>query len=151
MAFLTGKYYFTLDPKGRVMIPAALRDVIVRTYNSPTLYITIAAVDKCIQIFPVEEWRLLLEEVKKKAPNEPTIKFFMRRVVASAVECEIDRQGRVLIPASLREDAEIKSEIVVLGLVNRIEVWDKSLWESAMDPSKVYTKAIEAGLAQLGL
>lgn len=152
MTAFSGKHYFTLDSKGRVIIPAPFRDIIFREYNSPKLYITNAVADKCLHIYPIDEWQKMIEEKVRRLPKtDPNVKFFIRRVIASAVECEIDRQGRVLIPAALREDAEIRSEIAIVGSVERLELWDKSRWYAVSDPARVDIQAVEAALAQHGL
>lgn len=75
----------------------------------------------------------------------------MRRVIASAVEMEMDRQGRVLVPAALREDANINSNVVLAGQIDRIELWDRNEWDDLFDPSKIDRKGIEEKLAGYGL
>ncbi len=79
------------------------------------------------------------------------MKFYRRRVIASALECEIDKQGRVLIPASHREDAGIQSEVVIVGQLDKMEIWDKAEWNAVTDPKKVDAKAFETVLAGYGL
>ncbi|MBN2655026.1 MAG: division/cell wall cluster transcriptional repressor MraZ [Nitrospirae bacterium] len=151
MTSFLGKYYYTLDPKGRVIIPAPLREIIFQKYNNPKLYITNAPVDKCLQIYPLEEWNRLEEKVRSLPKTDEAVKYFMRRVVASAVDCELDKQGRILVPVAHREDSSISSEIVVVGQIDKIEIWDKHLWETVTDPSKVDIKSVESALAGYGL
>jgi MraZ protein len=150
MPSFSGKYYYTLDPKGRLMIPAPLREIISANY-SPKLYIVNAAFDKCLHIYPMEEWSRLEEKVRSMPKMDEAVKFFMRRVVASAVEVEIDKQGRVLIPAVHREDSGMNSDIVIVGQIEKIEVWDKNEWNAMFDPSKIDKKAIEQKLVNYGL
>lgn len=150
MPSFSGKYYYTLDPKGRLMIPAPLREIISANY-SPKLYIVNAAFDKCLHIYPMEEWNRLEEKVRSMPKMDEAVKFFMRRVVASAVETEIDKQGRVLIPAPHREDSGMNSDVVIVGQIEKIEIWDKNEWNAMFDPSKIDKKAIEQKLVSYGL
>ncbi len=150
MPAFSGKYYYTVDPKGRIIIPAPFREIITSNYSAK-LYITNAPFDKCLHIYPMEEWNKLQEQVRTKPRSDQAIRFFLRRVIASAIETEMDRQGRVLIPVSLREDASINSNIVMAGQIDRIELWDRSEWDTWFDPAKVDRKAIEDKLAEYGL
>jgi MraZ protein len=146
----SGKYYYTVDPKGRIIIPAPFREIITSNYSSK-LYITNAPFDKCLYIYPLEEWNRLHEQVRTKPRSDEAIRFFMRRVFASAVEVVMDKQSRVLIPASLREDAQINTNVVLAGQIERIELWDRSEWDNLFDPSKIDKKLIEEKLAAYGI
>lgn len=151
MTSFLGKYYYTLDPKGRVIIPAPLREIIFQKYNNTKLYITNAPVDKCLQMYPLEEWNRLEEKVRTLPKTDEAVKYFMRRVIASAVECDLDKQGRILIPAAHREDSEIKSDIVIVGQIDKIEMWSKEQWEIVTDPARIDVKSVEAALAGYGI
>jgi MraZ protein len=151
MTSFHGKYYYSLDPKGRIVIPAPLREVILSTYNNSKLYITNADFDKCLQVYPVDEWAKLQDKVRSLPKSDEAVKYFMRRVIASATECELDKQGRILIPYELRVDAGIASDIVMVGLLDKIELWDKSSWDAVTNPEKVDAKAFSATLAGYGL
>jgi MraZ protein len=146
----SGKYYYNVDLKGRIIIPAPFREIISTNY-SPKLYITNAPFDKCLYIFPMEEWNRLQELVRTKPRFDEAIRFFLRRVVASAVETEMDKQGRVLIPAALREDANINTNVVLAGQIERVELWDRNEWDNLFDPSRIDRKSIEEKLAAFGL
>jgi MraZ protein len=146
----SGKYYYTVDPKGRIIIPAPFREIVTSNYSSK-LYITNAPFDKCLYIYPMEEWNKLQEQVRTKPRSDEAIRFFLRRVVASAVETEMDKQGRILVPAALREDANINSNVVMAGQIERIELWDRNEWDTLFDPAKIDRKTIEEKLAAYGL
>jgi MraZ protein len=146
----SGKYYYTVDPKGRIIIPAPFREIIASNYSSK-LYITNAPFDKCLFIYPMEEWNKLQEQIRTKPKSDEAIRFFLRRVIASATETEMDRQGRILVPIALREDASINSNVVMAGQIERIELWDRSEWDVLFDPAKVDRKAIEEKLTSYGL
>lgn len=146
----SGKYYYSLDPKGRIIIPAPFREIISSNYN-PKLYIVNAAFDKCLHIYPQEEWNRLEEKVRLLPKMQEEVRFFMRRVIASAQEVDIDKQGRVLIPAAHREDAGLGSDIVIVGQIEKIELWDRKQWDEVVDISKIDKRAVEEKLASFGL
>lgn len=151
MTSFHGKYYYTLDPKGRIIIPAPLREIISKKYNDSKLYITNAAFDKCLHIYPLDEWNRLEEKIRSMPKMEEAVKYFLRRVIASAVECEMDKQGRILVPYEHRQDAGISTDVVIVGQLDKIEIWDKALWSTVTDPQKVDAKAYESVLAGYGL
>jgi MraZ protein len=145
----SGKYYYTIDPKGRIIIPAPFRDIITSHYSTK-LFITNAPVDQSLRIYPAEEWNKLNDKVRTKPSSDKHVKFFMRRVIGSAVETDIDKQGRILIPAALREDANLISSIVIVGQVERIDLWDRAEWDKLVDLSQIDRESMEEGLAALG-
>lgn len=151
MISFTGKYYHNLDEKGRVIIPALLRDIIKNKYHSEKLYLTNAPFDKALHLYPFEEWLKLEEKIKELPRSDEAVMYFLRRVIASAVSLELDRQGRLLIPYEYRQDAGINSQVVIVGLIEKIEIWDKPTWDSVTDPSKVDVKRIQNDITKYGL
>lgn len=150
MPGFSGKYYYTLDLKGRIIIPAPFREILSSNYSLRLIF-TNDAFDRCLCAYPVDEWNKLMEKVKEKPQASDALRYFMRRVIGSAIEGEIDKQGRVLIPSALRVDAGLNGEVVMVGQGNRIEVWDRKEFESVADPSKIDRRAIMAELSGLGL
>lgn len=150
MPAFSGKHYYTVDEKGRLMIPAPFREILSTQYSS-RLYITNAAFERCLHIYPFEEWVKLEEKVRGLPKMLEEVRFFMRRVVASAHECSFDKQGRLLIPAAHREDAGIKGDVVIVGQIDKIEIWDRTEWDGVVDLSSIDRKAVEERLAVYGL
>lgn len=150
MPGFSGKYYYTLDQKGRVIIPAPFREILSSNYTSKLIFAN-DVFDRCLNAYPVDEWNILMEKIKAMPQTLDAVRYFMRRVIGSAVECEIDKQGRVLIPSALRIDGGLNSEVTLLGQGNRIEIWDKDELESVADPSKIDRKAYMEQLSNLGL
>ncbi|MFZ6017066.1 MAG: division/cell wall cluster transcriptional repressor MraZ [Nitrospirota bacterium] len=150
MPAFSGKYYYTVDPKGRIIIPALFREIISTNY-SPKLYIANALFDRCLYVYPLEEWNRLQEQVRTKPRSDEAIRFFMRRVIASAVEVEMDKQGRILIPVAHREDANINSDVVIVGQIERIELWDRNEWDAMFDLTRIDKRSVEERLAGYGL
>jgi len=150
MPAFSGKHYYTIDPKGRVIIPSPFREIIFTNYSTK-LYITNDVFDKCLHIYPQEEWSKLEEKVRPLPKSQEEVKFFMRRVIASAQEIELDKQGRILIPAAHREDAGLNTDIVMLGLIDKIELWDRKEWDAAYNSSGIDKKVVADKLAAYGL
>jgi MraZ protein len=142
----SGKYYYTIDPKGRIIVPAPFREIISSNYSTK-LYVTNAPFDKCLYIYPMEEWSRHLEKIRTKPRSDEAIRYYLRRVIASAVEIEMDKQGRILIPASLREDSSLNANVVLAGQIEKIELWDRNEWDGSFDPEKIDKKAFETKLA----
>ncbi|MEJ2696747.1 MAG: division/cell wall cluster transcriptional repressor MraZ [Candidatus Sulfobium sp.] len=150
MPAFSGKYYYSLDPKGRIIIPAPFREIISSNYN-PKLYVVNAAFDKCLHIYPQEEWNRHEEKVRQLPTMLEEVRFYMRKVIASAQEVEMDKQGRILIPAAHRADSGLNTDIVMVGLIEKIELWDKKEWEAAVDPARIDRRTVEEKLAAYGL
>ena len=116
-----------MTDKGRVSIPAKFREVCRDKYTDETLIIT--NFDKCLVAYPLKEWN----EIEKKVSSLPQFKqeviSFLRYLMGGAVDCPLDGQGRVLIPQSLRTHARIDKEVIMLGMLTRIEIWSKEVWE----------------------
>ncbi len=150
MSAFSGKYYYTVDPKGRIIVPSPFRKIISAHYSTK-LYVTNALFDSCLHIYPQEEWKILEDKVRSLPQMNKEIKLYKRRVIASATECEIDKQGRILIPASLREDAGINGDIAIVGQIEKIELWSRSEWDAVVDLTKVDQESVEEKLAGYGL
>jgi MraZ protein len=147
----SGTYYNTLDPKGRVIIPAPFREILSSTHNNSKLILANEIFDKCLCAYPVDEWNRLIEKVKDKPQTSDAVKYFMRRVIGSAQECEIDKQGRILVSSVLRTNAVLNSEVVLIGLGNRIELWDRKECDSIVDPQKINKEAMMEEFSKLDL
>jgi MraZ protein len=150
MPGFSGKHYKSLDSKGRLLIPAPFREILSSNHSSK-LIITNEVFDKCLNAYPVDEWQKLLDKVNGLPQTSDAVKYYMRRVIGSAIECEIDKQGRVLLSPALRVDAVLNGEVVLLGLGNRIEIWDKNELEGVADPSKIDRNAFKEAFINLGL
>ena len=150
MPAFSGKFYYTLDPKGRLIIPAPFREIISSNYN-PKLYVVNDIFDNCLHIYPQEEWSKLEEKVRTLPKMDEDVKLFIRKVIGSAQEVEIDKQGRILVSAAQRVDAGLNSEIVIVGQLDKIDLWDRKEWDAVNDLSKIDKKATAEKLAAYGL
>lgn len=143
-----GRYSHTLDSKGRVSIPAPFREVLSSAYEE-TLVIT--NFDHCLVAFPLQEWASVEARTKDLSMLQKDVRAFIRYFYSGAVESKLDRQGRVLIPQSLREFAGIDKEVMLVGAVNRIEIWSKEAWEEFIRKSEENFEAIADKLSEFGI
>jgi MraZ protein len=133
-----------------LIIPAPFREILSSSLSSKII-ITNEVFDRCLCAYPTDEWQKLLDKAYRMPQTSDAVKYFMRRVIGSAVECELDRQGRALLAPALRTDAGLDGEVVLLGLGNRIEIWDKKELDDMADPSKVDRKSFKEEFSNLGL
>ena len=121
---VTGEYLHALDNKGRIFIPAKLRDEL-----GQTVYITLS-MDRCLSVYSTESWNALTEKVNA-LPYVRQRK--MRPLFAYAVRCDLDAQGRVLLPQNLRDWAGLVKNVTVVGCNNHAELWDNDRWRAVFE------------------
>jgi MraZ protein len=122
-AVLAGEYEHSLDGKGRLFIPARLRE------GLGSRFMVTKGLDSCLFAYPPAEWTRLEERLQAVPFTRADARAFARLFFAGATECEVDRQGRILLPANLRRHASLEREAVILGVSTRAEIWSKELWE----------------------
>ena len=122
-----GSFEHSVDAKGRVSVPSKFRDMIAERYEGK-LVLTMDY-DNCITVYPLEEWERFEEKVKALPQTQKEVKEFMRFLFSTATECELDKQGRILIPPALRDRAGISKTVTVVGIINKMEIWAKSAWD----------------------
>ncbi len=122
-----GEYEHSVDVKGRVIMPAKLRDDIGEKF------ILTKGLDGCLFAYSNTEWENFEEKLKTLPLTNKNAREFVRFFLSGAIECEIDKQGRFLIPSNLRDYAKLEKEIVILGVGTRIEIWDKETWQKDAD------------------
>lgn len=118
-----GEYEHLVDAKGRVIMPAKLRDGIGEKF------ILTKGLDGCLFAYSQTEWANFEEKLKTLPLTNKNARDFVRFFLSGAIECEIDKQGRFLIPSNLREYSKLDKEIVIIGVGTRIEIWDKETWK----------------------
>jgi MraZ protein len=123
-----GSFEHSVDSKGRVSVPSRFRDILADRYEG-RLVLTMDY-DQCLAVYPLEEWERIEEKIKALPMMQKEVKDFMRFVFSTAAECELDKQGRILIPPALRERAGINKSVMVVGIINKLEIWDKAVWEA---------------------
>ncbi|HAU84274.1 MAG TPA: division/cell wall cluster transcriptional repressor MraZ [Lachnospiraceae bacterium] len=117
-----GEYDHTIDAKGRIIMPSKFRT------DLGEQFVITMGLDGCLFVYPNEEWMKFVEELKK-LPGSREARQLQRYFMAGAIACEVDKQGRVLIPSKLREHACLEKEVVFVGVLSKIEIWSKERWE----------------------
>ncbi len=146
ISFLTGEFRHALDDRGRVAIPARFRP---RLGQGATLA---RWLDGCLAIFPADAWEELAAKLQALPTTNAAARQFGRFMSSGAVEVELDKQGRVLVPGYLREYAAIESgEVVVVGALNRLEIWAPSAWQPYRSKIEDEPEALAEHLAELGI
>ncbi|MDQ6975040.1 MAG: division/cell wall cluster transcriptional repressor MraZ [Mariprofundaceae bacterium] len=123
-----GGHANAMDTKGRVNVPVAFRGILDSTYNNERVIITRDLLDDCLRAYPMTEWEIWLEKLRGLPSSNRTVRRIHRRVVGSAFEFTPDKQGRVLIPATLRDHAGLSKAIHFAGTNNTFEIWDAEAW-----------------------
>ena len=125
-----GTYEHGLDAKGRVIIPAKLRD------NLGESFVVTLGLDGCLFAYPMDEWESFVNKLKE-LPGTKEARKLQRYFFAGLAPCEADKQGRVLIPANLREQAGLSKDVVFVGVLQKIEIWSKERWQENDDYENV--------------
>ena len=145
MSDFIGEFYHTVDTKGRVIIPQKFREQL------GSLFYISKGLDGCLWISPEEEWKDFREKLRELPTIDKASRQFKRFFTSGATECEVDKQGRVLIPQPLRNYAGIEKEAVLVGTDNRIEVWGRDNWMDQSDLSSEKMDEIAMHLSNVGV
>ena len=135
-----GKYYNSIDAKNRMIVPSKHRDQLGGRC------ILTKGMDNCLYIYPLGEWEKVVEKVSALPQTDVNVRKYIRDVFANAEECEIDKQGRILIPAELKKRVFIDKELVTMGAMSRIEIWSKEVWD---DPDSYPNDSDDDFISQL--
>ena len=122
-----GEYKYSLDSKGRINIPAKFRQSLSKdNYNT---FVATRGQDPCIWIYPMKEWKKIEDELRKLSSVSGVHRTFVRQIARSATPSTCDKQGRITISPSLLSYACLKKETLILGMINKIEIWDPDILE----------------------
>ncbi len=142
---LIGEYKHTIDTKKRVAIPARMRKEIGGRA------IVTRGLNACLFVYPEERWGKLTEKLGALPMGKGDARSFLRLLYAGASETELDQLGRILIPDYLKEYAGLRQQVVIIGVYDRIEIWDPERWEAYKRESERNTDMIAEKLGELGL
>src|SRR6476646_969625 len=129
MGSLYGADRFAIDHKGRVAVPAKLRRAL--SAEARDSFVVVPGLDGCLALYPLDEWRRFAEKLHAHPPGDEKARRFRRLLLVNAAELQVDAQGRVMLPAKLIEIAGLRKEVLVLGSVDHIEVWDPERFEKS--------------------
>ena len=139
-----GEYRHSLDVKGRIIVPAKFRD------GLGDKFVLTKGLDGCLFAYSKEEWANFEEKIKSLPLTNKDARAFVR-FFAGAVECEIDKQGRTLIPPMLREYAGLNKDLVIIGVSNRVEIWSQDKWDSYSEAEDLEADELAEKMAMLGI
>ncbi len=142
---LIGEYEHSLDSKGRMILPAKIRE------DLGEKFIITKGLDGCLFGFSESEWNNFEEKLKQLPLTNKNARDFVRFFLSGAVEAETDKQGRFLIPANLREYADLDKEAVVTGVGTRIEIWERDKWKKYNSDENISAEQIADNMASLGV
>ena len=142
---LIGEYEHSLDVKGRLIMPAKLREDIGEKF------IITKGLDGCLFGFSLSEWTNFEEKLKSLPLTNKNARDFVRFFLSGAVECEIDKQGRFLVASNLREYASMEKEVVIIGVGTRIEFWSKDKWKIYNSSDKISADELAENMTMLGI
>ena len=151
---LQGRFEHNLDDKGRVAVPAAFRKALAVSSDAATpatvpVYITIS--DQCLAAYPEPEWQAKIEKINQLNQLDPKVMAFKRIFVGCAQECQVDKAGRILVPADLRRDAGIGKEAVLIGQIDKFEIWSRERWDASFAAMSDQFGSISQTLADQGI
>ena len=122
-----GEYNHTIDAKGRLIVPAKFREILGDNF------IVTKGLDGCLFVYPNDEWTRVEEKLKSLPRTNKNARQFTRFFLAGAAACEVDKQGRILLPQVLREFASLEKDVVLVGVASRIEIWSRERWDESMN------------------
>lgn len=138
-----GEYNHTIDAKGRLIVPSKFREVLGDEF------VVTKGMDGCLFVFDEPEWKAFEEKLRGLPMIDKEARQFTRFFLAGAACVEVDKQGRILLPAVLRDFAEITKDAVLVGVGNRVEIWSKDRWEGTVtyqDMEEISGHMIELGI-----
>ena len=122
-----GEYNHTIDAKGRLIVPAKFREILGDNF------IVTKGLDGCLFVYPNDEWTRFEEKLKSLPLTNKNARQFTRFFLAGAAACEVDKQGRILLPQVLREFASLEKDVVLVGVASRIEIWSRERCDESMN------------------
>ena len=123
-----GHFEHAIDAKGRTSLPARFRDVLAATGDA-RIILTKSPFDACLHLFPMKAWEEIEAKIAAQPQFDANVIRLRRLYVSAAVECEIDKQGRILVPNALRDYAALHKDVLWAGMVNMVELWSRQKWD----------------------
>ena len=144
-----GSFEHAIDDKGRLSIPARHREILKRR-RERELVLVDHLFDPCIAAYPIKAWQQFEQNLLSKGNSDKKFRDYVRQISARAVESPVDSQGRVLIPPQLRERADLRRDVVIIGVLDKIEIWSRERWvqfsAQERDPEDYAAKLAELGI-----
>ncbi len=138
----------SLDSKGRLNFPSRFREVLTQ-YGSETLMVTTWG--KHLRAYPVSEWETIEDKLLDQGREQPRMASFIRLVLSGVTECNLDKQGRILLSSALRSETRIGKDVVLTGMRDWVEIWDKDSWLLEIQATRENFDSFDEGLSKLGI
>ena len=142
---MIGEYSHNIDDKGRLAIPVKFRHVLSKGAT------VTRGLDNCLFLYTKNEWDKVAEKYANLPIAQANSRAFSRLMLAGAMDVELDKQGRIILPEYLRQFASVKKNVVIAGLYNRLEIWDEELWNKYKGQTEAESGAIAEKMAELGV
>ena len=140
-----GQYEHAIDEKGRVAVPAKFRKFIKNEA------VITKGLDGCLFLFTAEKWQKMAQSIGQLPVSKSSARLYARLILAGASDVEFDKQGRIILPTYLRKYANIKRQVIITGLFDRIEIWDKKSWVKQISQVEGEAGEIAEDLSELGI
>jgi len=140
-----GEYSHSIDPKKRLAVPSKFRNELKNKV------VVTRGLDKCLFVYPMKVWEALAGKLGTLPVGESSTRSFLRLMLAGAVDVEIDKQGRILIPDFLKNYAGLQKNVVIAGIYNRLEIWDEEKWNDYKNNAEKSTDETAEQLGKLGV
>ena len=140
-----GEYQHSIDPKKRLAVPSKFRGELKNKI------VVTRGLDKCLFLYPLKVWEGIAGKLGTLPVGESTTRSFIRLMLAGAVDAEVDKQGRILIPDFLKDYAGLRKNVIVAGVYNRLEIWDEKKWNAYKKNAEKNTDEIAEQLGKLGV
>lgn len=140
-----GEYQHNIDEKGRLAVPAKFRAILAKGT------VVTMEVDNCLSLYSKNEWKKYADKIAALPTSKANARAFARLKLGSAMDVDIDKQGRMLIPEYLRKSAEISKKVVIIGLYNRLEIWAQEKWDQYKNDTAAKSGDIAEALGELGV
>jgi MraZ protein len=140
-----GEYQHTLDPKNRVIMPSKFREKLGDSF------VMTKGLDNCLFIYSSKEWSIVEEKLKSLPMTNKDARAFVRFFFAGASECELDKQGRIVMPNNLKDYAKIDKDLVIIGVSTRIEIWSREEWNKFNSDANISYEDVAEKMSQLGI
>jgi len=142
---LIGEYHHTIDEKKRLAIPAKFRKFLGKKA------VITRGIDECLVLYPIQEWTKLAKKLESLPTTQREVRSFVRMMLSGACDVSLDKLGRILIPDYLKSYAGLKKNVAILGLSNKIEIWDAKTWEEHKKKTESAVGDIAERLKELGV
>lgn len=140
-----GEYQHSIDPKKRLALPSRFRGELKNKV------VVTRGLDKCLFVYPMKVWEEIAGKLGTLPVGESATRSFIRLQLSGAIDCEIDKQGRILIPDFLKDYAALEKDVIVAGVYNRLEIWDENKWKDYKNNAEKNSDEIAEQLGKLGV